>query len=98
MKEAYEILHITYGDMCGDPYYGKERNSDSYGIVCAEESEIEAFVEELNKLNHSYYGKDEPEDEWDEDYVDQDYYMYKRVEYLTIDDVKKKHYLFRDRG
>lgn len=98
MKEAYEILRVTYGDVCGDPYYGKERNNDSYGIVCAEKNEVEAFVEELNELNHSYYGKDEPEDEWDDDYVDQDYYIYKRVEYLTIEDIKKKHYLFQDRG
>lgn len=89
MKSGFEIIHVTYGDVCGDSYYGKERKKNSYGYIYAEESEVKQLVDELNKANNSYYAKDEPEDEYDYDYCDEDYFHYEEIKFETPEMFRK---------
>ena len=70
----YEVYHYIYGDICPDSYYGKEAKRVTIGIFCDTERRIKSFVDKLNEENHSYYAREMPEDEYDCDFVDEDYY------------------------
>lgn len=87
---TYVIKHVVYGDICGDSYYGKDyKTSVCYTVACDLDT-IKDIVNKLNKLNKSYYGKDEPEDEFDRDYVDEDYFTFEEVAVDTPDEVIAK--------
>ena len=55
MKKMYKIIHLEYGDVCGDSYYGKETRINSTYVVFAEEAEVVKLIEDLNKKNHSSF-------------------------------------------
>ena len=105
MKDGYKIVHTIYGDVCGDSYYGKSRKSYNVGLIYAEESEMQKLVDDLNKANRSFYAKSEPEDEYDEDYCDEDYYYFEKVKFLTPEMFREtdrllktgKNYIIRER-
>ena len=84
MLNGYKITHVTYKDICDDFWYGKSRDIDVIDFVMAEESEVKALVDELNEKNNSFYARKEPDDEYDDDYMDEDYYRYDPVIFLNI--------------
>jgi len=79
------VYHYTYKDVCGDSWYGKESKIEHIAVVNAKEEDVKQFIAELNQENNSYYSKSEPEDEYDNDFVDEDYYGYKELEVITLD-------------
>lgn len=94
-KELFSIVHYTYSDVCGDDYYGKKGRVISADLVFSTEKQVEKAVSLLNKLNGSYRAR-EPEDEWDRDYMDEDYFYYKKVEPTTpIEVIKHRTYKYR---
>ena len=89
--KTWEIYHYTYGDVCSDPYYGKYGKYETIGFVTDTEENIRSLVEKLNKNNHSYYAKDEPEDECDKDFFDEDYISYNEFQTTTIKEIENKY-------
>ena len=96
MKEKmFNIIHYTYGDTCGDDFYGKESRYLSIDVVYSTEQKVKIAVELLNKANHSFYRHD-PVDEWDDDYEDEDYYYYEEIKPVTaLEVLKKRAYKYR---
>ncbi len=95
-EELYAIIHCIYGDICGDSYYGKEERVLSSDLVSSTKQKVEKAVSILNKSNNSYYPKSEPSDEFDTDFMDYDYYYYKKVEPATaLEVVKTRSYKYR---
>ena len=86
----YIIYHCVYEDVCSDDYYGKHfTKTAEYFVTCSEE-EVKAIVERLNEENHSYYSKEEPEDDYDKDFLDEDYYSYEAPEFLSAEELTAK--------
>lgn len=95
-KGLFAIIHYTYSDVCGDDYYGKEGRCVSSDLVFSTEQQVKKAVSLLNKLNRSYYCH-EPEDEFDRDCMDEDYFYYKKVEPTTpITVIKHRTYKYRE--
>lgn len=80
----YEVYHYIYGDICPDSYYGKDAKNITVGIFCDTERRIKSFVDKLNEKNHSYYARKKPEDEYDYDFVDEDYYSYREIKPISV--------------
>lgn len=80
----YEVYHYIYEDICPDSYYGKEAKRVTIGIFCDTERRIKSFVDKLNEENHSYYAREMPEDEYDCDFVDEDYYSYCEIKPTSV--------------
>lgn len=89
--KTFEIYHYTYRDVCGDSYYGKESKCRTMGFVTDTEENVKSLVDKLNLNNHSFYGKDEPEDEYDDDFCDQDYISYRELEISSIKEIERKY-------
>lgn len=88
--KTWEIYRHTYGDVCGDSWYGKESRNYTLGYVTDTEDNVKALVEKLNEKNCSYYAKNEPEDDWDESYDDEDYIAYTELKAFTCDELEQK--------
>lgn len=88
--KTWEIFHYTYGDICGDSYYGKRNSYRTIGFITDTEDNIKSLINKLNEYNHSYYAKNEPEDEWDKDFVDEDYISYKEVKIETLEEIENR--------
>ena len=89
--KTWEIYRYTYGDVCGDSYYGKSSKHETIGFVTDTEENVKSLVEKLNQKNRSYYAKDEPEDEWDDDFLDEDYISYIEFQTTTIKEIESRH-------
>lgn len=89
--KTWEIFHYTYGDTCGDSWYGKEGKHNTLGFVTDTEKNVKSLVEKLNQKNHSYYAKNEPEDEWDNDFCDEDYISYTELKIDTLEEIEKRY-------
>lgn len=87
--KIYEIYNYIYRDICDDPYYGKQGECKTIGFVQDSEDTVKALVDRLNKINHSYYTR-EQEDEWDEDYEDENYIAYKELKISTIEEIDNR--------
>lgn len=101
MKKLFHIIHYKYGDICGDPYYGKDGKIVSVDTVCCSEQVVKVAVNLLNKFNGSFWAKEitaEMENELDyseySDYFDEDYFYYEEVGVTTsvVNLVKKYDY------
>ena len=89
--KTWEIYHYTYGDVCNDSWYGKERKHRTIGFVIDTEDNVKSLVDKLNVSNHSYYAKDEPEDEWDNDFYDENYISYTELKIDTLEEIEKRY-------
>lgn len=89
--KTWEIYHYTFGDVCGDCYYGKSSKYKTIGFVTDTEENVKSLVEKLNQKNCSYYEKDEPEDEWDYDFLDEDYISYIEFHTTTIKEIESRY-------
>ena len=89
--KTWEIYHYIYGDVCGDSYYGKSSERKTIGFVTDKEENIKSLVKKLNQKNHSYYAKAEPEDEWDADFLDEDYISYIEFKTNTLAEIESKY-------
>lgn len=89
--KTWEIYRYIYEDVCGDSYYGKQSKHKSIGFVTDTEDNIKVLVNKLNERNHSYYAKSEPEDEWDDDYVDEDYISYREIKIETLEQIESRY-------
>ena len=89
--KTWEIYRYTYGDVCGDSYYGKSSKYETIGFVTDTEENVKSLVEKLNQKNRSYYAKDEPEDEWDDDFLDEDYISYIEFHTTTIKEIESRY-------
>lgn len=101
MKKLFHIIHYKYGDVCGDPYYGKTGRIISVNTVCCSEQAANTAINLLNKFNGSFWAKEitaEMADKLDysdySDYLDEDYFYYEEVGVTTsvVDLVKKYDY------
>ena len=92
----YEVYHYIYGDICPDSYYGKEAKRVTIGIFCDTERRIKSFVDKLNEENHSYYAREMPEDEYDCDFVDEDYYSYCEIKPTSVKNKKFNNELLKN--
>ncbi len=88
--KTWEIYRHIYGDVCSDSYFRKESKHITIGFATDTEDNIKSLVNKLNKYNHSYYMKDEPENEWDENYVDEDYISYKELKIETLEEIENR--------
>lgn len=89
--KTWEIYRYTYGNVCGDSYYGKSSKRETIGFVTDTEENVKSLVEKLNQKNRSYYAKDEPEDEWDDDFLDEDYISYIEFHTTTIKEIESRY-------
>lgn len=78
-EKIYEIVRHVYGDICPDSYYGKSLVETTIAHVQDTEENVKDAVDKLNQKNHSYWAR-EPEDEFDSDCVDEDYYFFREHE------------------
>jgi len=89
--KTWEIYRYTYRDVCGDSYFGKESRHRTIGFVTDTEDNVKSLVDKLNINNHSYYAKNEPEYEYDEDYLDEDYISYRELKISTLEEIESKY-------
>lgn len=89
--KTWEIYHYTYTNAGYDPWYGKRSNHTTIGYVTDTEDNVKSFVEKLNERNRSYYGKEEPEDEYDDDFDESDYISYVEVKINTFEELEKRY-------
>lgn len=89
--KIWEIYHYTYGDICNDSYYGKTIKHETIGFVTDTEDNIKSLVNKLNEYNHSYYADAEPEDEWDTDFLDENYISYRELKIETLEVIEKRY-------
>ena len=89
--KTWEIFHYTYGDICGDSWYGKRGSHRTIGFITDTEDNIKTLVNKLNENNRSYYAKNEPEDEFDNDYCDEDYISYAELRVSTVKEIESKY-------
>ena len=88
--KTWEIYRYIYENICSDSYYGKQSKSITIGFVSDTEDNIKSLVNKLNEHNHSYYANNEPENEWDDDYVDEDYISYRELKIETLEEIEKR--------
>ena len=88
--KIWEIYHYTYGNIVDDTYFGKKSSFRTIGFVTDTEDNIKSLINKLNEYNHSYYAKNEPKDEYDEDFVDEDYISYKEVKIETLEEIENR--------
>ena len=91
-EKLFVVIHYTYGDLCGDSYYGKTSKHLSEDLVLGTEDNVSKAVDILNKQNHSYWASQEPEDAYDVDWCDEDYFYYTEYNpvHITVDELLKK--------
>lgn len=88
--KMWEIYHYIYENVCSDSYFGKRGNYITIGFLTDTEDNVKALVDKLNKNNHSYHAKSEPEDVYDEDYDNEDYIDYRELKFSTIEEIEKR--------
>jgi len=90
----YVFEHYKYEDLCGDDYYGKTSKIEQQFIIDLNNDEASKLLDRLNEKNHSFYARD-PEDDWDRDFLDEDYWRYYPYELKvsTMEEIIKKYRL-----
>lgn len=88
--KTYEIYHYIYGDICSDSWFGKSSRYTTIGFVIDTESNVKSLVDSLNTERNSRYPKSEPEDEYDRDYEDADYFAYHEVKISSFAEVRDR--------
>lgn len=89
--KTWEIYHYIYTDVCGDSWYGKVGRHTTIGFVTDTEDNIRTLVDKLNLNNRSYYPKNEPENNWDENYLDADYISYTEFKVSTLEEIEVRY-------
>ena len=86
-KKYFEIIHYEYGDVCSDMYYGKKGEIISDDIVFDTEKAVIDAVKRINEKNRSVFPRDEPVDEYDDDWMDCNYFYYIEVKPMSLEEV-----------
>lgn len=89
--KMWSIFHYTYGDDAEG--YGKECKTKIIGFIMETENNIKSLVDKLNERNHSYYRKDKPEDEYDFNFMDEDYISYEELKFNTLEEIENLKYI-----
>ena len=89
--KTWEIYRYIYGNAYEDPYCEKSSKHEIIGFVTDTEENVKSLVERLNQKNNSYYAKDEPEDEWDVDYLDENYITYVEFHTTTVKEIESRY-------
>lgn len=89
--KMWRIFHYTYGD--DSDCYGKESKCTIIGFVMDTEDNVKSLVNKLNERNHSYYRKDKPENEYDYNFMDEDYISYAELKISTLEEIENLKYI-----